>query len=80
MNKAICCSICAVRRLIFPSDSVYTPVNFERLPGSCRDALAYERSRERLRALERESGEIIYSHWTEQFDRLPKAPQPLAED
>jgi hypothetical protein len=42
--------------------------------------LAYERSRERLRALEQEGGEIVYSHWTEQFDRLPKAPQPLAED
>ena len=33
-----------------------------------------------LRALEREGGEIVYSHWTAQFERLPKAPYPLAED
>ena len=68
------------RRFIFPSDSVYSPVNFERLPGACLDAQAYERSRERLRALEREGGEIVYSHWTAQFERLPKAPHPLTED
>lgn len=68
------------RRFIFPSDSVYSPVNFERLPGACLDAQTYERSRERLRALEREGGEIVYSHWTAQFERLPKAPHPLTED
>ena len=68
------------RRFIFPSDSVYSPVNFERLPGACLDAQAYERSRERLRALEREGGEIVYSHWTAQFERLHRAPRPLAED
>lgn len=68
------------RRFIFPSDSVYSSVNFERLPGACLDARAYERSRERLRALEREGGEIVYSHWTAQFERLPRAPRPLAED
>ena len=68
------------RRFIFPSDSVYSPVNFERLPGACLDARAYERSRERLRALEREGGDIVYSHWTAQFERLPKAPHPLTED
>lgn len=68
------------RHLVFPSDSVYTPVNFERFPGACPREEDYVHSRERIKAIEQAGGEIIYSHWKEQYDRLPKAPLPLAED
>lgn len=68
------------RRLLFPSDCVYTPANFERFPGSCPRQEDYVASRERIRALEKTGAEIIYSHWNEQYDRLPKTPEALARD
>lgn len=66
--------------LLFPSDCMYGPYNMmpEHQPKHVYHAGNYRDSIEKVTRIARETGgKIIYAHWTEQYEALPKAPSTL---